>query len=113
MKLINLKNQDVIAERVEIADNFFSRMVGLLGRKKLPEHNAMVLNPCSSIHTFFMRFSIDAVFLDGQGEVVHLITNMSPYRISPVIKNSKMVIELPGGTVKKRVFPGDILIIER
>jgi len=112
MKLINLRNGDIIADRVEIADGFLTRLAGLMGRRGMPENSALVLAPCSSMHTFFMRFSINAVFLDGQGEVVHMIPEMPPYRISPVVKNAKMVVELPGGTVKNRVFPGDILKVE-
>lgn len=113
MKLINLRNGYMIAERVKIADSFPSRLIGLIGRRTLPEHHALALSPCSSIHTFFMRFSIDVLFLDDQGEVVHLIQEMYPYRLSPVVKSAKMVIELSGGTVKNRVSPGDILKIER
>lgn len=111
MELINLRNGDMIANRVEIADSFLPRLVGLLGRKKFPENNAMVLKPCRSIHTFFLKFCIDVVFLNCQGEVVHLITNMPSYRLSPVIKKAKKVVELPAGTVKNRVNLGDTLII--
>jgi len=113
MKLINQRNGDIIADRVEIADSFFTRLVGLMGRRGMQGNNALVLNPCSSIHTFFMRFSIDAVFIDGQGEVIHLIPEMPTYEISPVVKKAKMVIELPGGTASSRVYIGDILRIER
>ncbi|KJR99566.1 MAG: hypothetical protein VR68_08590 [Peptococcaceae bacterium BRH_c4a] len=113
MKLINQRNGDIIADRIEIANGFLTRLAGLMGRTGMPENSALVLNPCSSIHTFFMRFCIDAVFLDGQGEVVHMIAEMPTYGISPMVKKAKMVIELPGGTAKNRVYPGDILKIER
>lgn len=111
MKLINQRNGDIIAGRLELADGFLTRLTGLMGRTGMPENSALVLTPCSSIHTFFMRFCIDGVFLDGRGEVLQLITEMPPNRVSPVVKGAKMVLELPGGTVKNRVFTGDLLKI--
>lgn len=111
MELINLRKKYVIASQVEIADNFFSRLVGLLGRDKFPEKHAIVLKPCRSIHTYFLRFPIDVVFLNGQGEVIHLISNMQTHSFSPVIKKAQKVVELPAGTVKNRINLGDTLII--
>jgi len=111
MKLINQRNGDIIAGRIELADGFLTRLTGLMGRTGMPENNALMLKPCRSIHTFFMVFYIDGVFLDGRGEVLHLITEMPPNRVSPVVKGAKMVVELPGGTVKNRVYTGDILKI--
>lgn len=112
LKLINQRNGDIIVDHIEMADSFFTRLVGLIGRRVLPKNHALVLNPCNSIHTFFMRFCIDGVFLGARGEVVHLIHEMPPNRVSPVVERAKMVVELPGGTVKNRVNPGDILKIE-
>ncbi|MCL5058868.1 MAG: DUF192 domain-containing protein [Actinobacteria bacterium] len=75
----------------------------------MADGSALVLRPCRSVHTFFMRFNIDSVFLDRRGMVVYLIKDMPPFRISPVVRKASLVVELPGGTVRNRVRPGDIL----
>ncbi|MCL5935006.1 MAG: DUF192 domain-containing protein [Firmicutes bacterium] len=111
MWLINCRTGDVIAEQVEMAGSFRGRVAGLIGKKTVPSGFALVLIPCRSIHTFFMRFDIDVIFLDRQGIVVHFIPNMPPYRIGPLVRGAYMVVELPGGAAGSRVFPGDQLNI--
>lgn len=97
MQLVNKANESILANNVEIAGDFIKRLKGLMGRPGLNEGEAMLLYPCSSIHTFFMNFPIDAIFIDRNAVVLKTIENMKPYKISPVIKNSYMVIELPAG----------------
>ncbi len=109
MKLINCTTGDVLAEQVKVAEDFLSRLIGLMGRKTMDDGSALVLRPCRCIHTFFMRFYIDLVFLDRRGMVVHLIRDMPPFRISPLVRMASLVVELPGGTVRNRLWPGDIL----
>lgn len=111
MQLVNLRTGEIIAGRVKKADSFCSRLVGLMGKKSMPEGSALVLKPCKSVHTFFMRFSIDVAFLDQGGRVLHVITEMPPFRVSPYVKEAWTVVELPGGTVKGRVRPGDVLVV--
>jgi len=60
------------------ATSILARMKGLLGRKSLPEREAMLLDPCGSIHTFGMRFAIDVVFLDADWQVIGTRTNLRP-----------------------------------
>lgn len=110
MKLINSRTNDVIADRAVVAGSFLKRLKGMLGQQAMAGGTALVLKPCRSIHTFFMRFSVDAVFLDRRGVVIHLITDMPPSRVSPVVNGSVMVVEFPGGTVKNRLLSGDTLI---
>jgi len=64
--LYNTHNGRVLAQEVERAGSFWQRMKGLLGRRGLPAGQALFLEPCNSIHTFFMGFPIDAVFLDKE-----------------------------------------------
>ena len=109
MKLINRTTGDVLADQVRVAEDFLSRLIGLMGRKTMADGSALVLRPCRSVHTFFMRFNIDLVFLDRRGMVVHLIRDMPAFRISPVVRRASLVVELPGGTVRNRLRPGDIL----
>lgn len=97
--LKNMNNQAFLANKALIADNFKSRLFGLIGKASLQPDEGLILTPCSSIHSFFMRFKLDVLFLDRTQRVVSLIKGMPPNRIGPVIKNSKWVAELPEGTI--------------
>ncbi len=100
MKIINLKNNIVLADKARVADTFWTRLVGLLNRKSLEKGEALILKPCSSIHTFFMRFSIDALFLDKNSKVIGIIHAIKPFRISPVYFGAYLAIELAAGTLQ-------------
>lgn len=67
---------------LEVADTFLSRFFGLMGRKSLPADRAMLITKCSSIHTFFMRFRMTAVFLSGDMRVTKIVPDMAPWRMA-------------------------------
>lgn len=77
----------------------FERMRGLLFRKKLACNEGLWIEPCNSIHTFFMNYPIDAVFMDRTGTVINICENLPAWRISGNIK-AVAVIELLAGTAK-------------
>ncbi|HLD40830.1 MAG TPA: DUF192 domain-containing protein, partial [Candidatus Omnitrophota bacterium] len=81
-RVINLTKNTVVAQNAGIADNLFSRMRGLLGRKSLNLQEGLILRPCNSIHTFFMRFPIDVVFLDRYDLIIKVYHSLSPWRLS-------------------------------
>jgi uncharacterized membrane protein (UPF0127 family) len=89
----------VLAERAEKADNMLARAIGLMGRSGLPEGGGLIIDPCKSITMFFMRFPIDVVFVDRDGKVVHLIHGIKPWRNSRIVGRSRLVVELPAGTL--------------
>ena len=91
-------NLEIIAE-VFIADTFIKRFSGFMLRKK-PHYEAILIKPCSSIHTFFMRFSIDVLFIDEKMEVVKKIEGLKPGKIIMPQKKCKMVIEGKEGMFK-------------
>ncbi|OPX89560.1 MAG: hypothetical protein A4E53_01483 [Pelotomaculum sp. PtaB.Bin104] len=97
---------------VEVANTFFARTKGLMGRKSLKAGTAMVIYPCFSIHTCFMRFSIDVVFLDKDGFVLRIIKNMKPYRVSPFVKGSYYVVEMLGGELPEEIKVGQKIELE-
>jgi uncharacterized membrane protein (UPF0127 family) len=97
--IVNLTRNAVIASRVEIAQNSWQRMKGLLGRSDLPPDNALIITGCQSIHMFFMKFSIDVIFCDRQNKVVGICTNIKPFCLSPVFFKASYAIELPPGTI--------------
>jgi uncharacterized membrane protein (UPF0127 family) len=77
--LVGEKGQPV-CERCEIADGFFSRGRGLLGRKRLPRGHGLLIKPTWSVHTWCMRFPIDVVFLDRQLRILKVKADMRPWR---------------------------------
>ncbi len=105
----------LIASKISRADDYDSRTRGLLGRDSMEPGEGLLLSlplwvvPCPSIHTFFMRFSIDLVFLDGQGNVVRVVERMPPWRLSPWVWRARRCLELPAGTLGGRLRPGDRL----
>jgi uncharacterized membrane protein (UPF0127 family) len=66
MQLINITNGAVLADVVQLADNFMTRLKGLLGRTGLKSDEALIIQPCKSVHTCFMRFPIDVIFLNNE-----------------------------------------------
>jgi hypothetical protein len=99
--VINLTKETWLATKVRKADNFLTRLVGLLKRTNLGPEEALWLMPSRGIHTIGMKFPIDIVFLNKSHHVVGLMAGLAPYRISPVHFNGYSVLELPNGTIKK------------
>ena len=108
MPVINATRQTWLATKVRKADNFLTRLVGLLKRTNLGPEEALWLMPSKGIHTIGMKFPIDVVFLNRGNRVVGLVQGMAPCRLSSVHFTSYSVLELPAGTIKKsRTEVGD------
>lgn len=86
-----------LGERVRVADGFFSRFWGLMGQPPLAEGEGLWLEPCDSIHMFFMGFAIDAAYLDAEGQVLKLLHGIRPWRVGPILRKARVVLELPAG----------------
>jgi uncharacterized protein len=99
MRIRNLTKNTILAEDAEIAASFSQRTRGLLGRDSLPLGKGMHILRCNSVHTFFMRFSIDVVFLSAHGKVLKTFVALKPFRITLPLFRASSVIELPAGTV--------------
>ena len=97
--VINKTRNAVIAQKGNIADTFLSRMIGLLNRKSLLQSEALVITRCQSIHMFFMRFAIDAIFVDKKNCVVGLVKGIKPFRLSQVFFRASYVVEATEGTI--------------
>jgi uncharacterized membrane protein (UPF0127 family) len=112
MKIINKTNNSVVAEEVIVASNFFKRMKGLLGKKELRPNQALVLKPCNSIHTFFMHFPIDVLFVDKNNRIIKAISCLKPFKLTPIYLNAAFAIELPFGTIQSfSIQIGDTLLL--
>ncbi len=99
LKAINTSRSQVLAERVKLADNFFTRLQGLLCTPALPPGQGLLLLPCNSIHSIGMTYAIDAIFLDEQNSVVGLIKNFKPGRLSTIYPRAHSCLELPAGSI--------------
>jgi uncharacterized membrane protein (UPF0127 family) len=86
-------------------------MRGLLGRRELPRGEGVLLRPATSVHTWFMRFPIDVVFLDRELQVQKIVTGLGPWRIA-FGRGTRAVLELAAGECERRgLRPGDRLIL--
>ena len=98
-----------IAARALLADTPKTRAKGLLGRESMGADEGLWIAPCPMIHTFFMRFPIDVVFLTRELRVARVIEDLKPWRVSPWVFSAHSVLELAGGTLKGSVEKGDQL----
>lgn len=113
MKITNITKKNIIAQEARIADTFMSRLVGLLNRDLIASQEALVITQCNSIHMFFMKFAIDAVFVDRNDVVVGLVKNIKPFQLSRIFFKSSYVIELAPGIIEsKNISVGDHLSID-
>ncbi|QBG48010.1 DUF192 domain-containing protein [Verrucomicrobia bacterium S94] len=100
-----------VVENVLIAESLRDRMRGLLGRTGLDPELGMLLRPCKSIHMWFMRFPIDAAFLDQNLQVLKMARNLRPWQLAFAPRATTCVLETAAG-VLDRVQQGDTLILE-
>lgn len=101
----------MVADEVRLADGIWSRFWGLMGRKALLEGRALLLRPSSSIHTAFMRFPIDVVFLDRSLRVVKVVPGLKPFRAT-IALGAHSALELnAGAAVEAGVQKGDQLAL--
>jgi uncharacterized membrane protein (UPF0127 family) len=112
MKELRLERQDgsPVCERCLLAETPLTRLKGLLGRRELPRGEGLLLRPASSIHMLFMRFPIDAVWLDGDLNVLKVSPEVAPWKVA-ACKGAKGVVELPAGEAAARgLQAGDRLV---
>ena len=110
--MIAIRREDgsIVCERCVLADTALTRMKGLLGRRDLPNGEGILLQPASSVHMAFMRFAIDAVFLDRDLRVTKIADDLRPWRAAGS-RGAKAVLELPAGEAGRRgVRVGDRLV---
>lgn len=100
-----------LASRVVKAEDYDSRCRGLLGRSGMARQEGLWIVPCPMIHTFFMKFSIDVLFLDREQKVVRVLEGLKPWRLSPWVWRAHSVLELAGGALQGSVAVGDRLEI--
>jgi uncharacterized membrane protein (UPF0127 family) len=98
IKIQNLTRQAEIASCAEVADTAAARNKGLLGRSGLPAGGGLWIVPCGSVHTFFMKFAIDLVYINRRKKVKKIRSSVGPWRISACL-SAYSILELPVGTI--------------
>ena len=98
LRVVNATRGTVLAERADLADSVLARARGLLGRATLAPGEGLVLRPCNAVHTLGMAFPIDVVHLDADSRVLRVVADLRPWRLGPLVRGSRVVVELPAGT---------------
>jgi uncharacterized protein len=110
MNLIDVTRATTVGTRITIADTSFTRLIGLVGRRRLDAGCGLLIRPSLGIHTFGMLFSIDVVALDKNLEVLKLWHWLAPFRMTSINVKTDSMLELPAGQIRNcQIKVGDQL----
>ena len=110
-RIENMRNGRVVADDLSVAFDSASRNKGLLQRESLPEGSALIIAPCTAVHTFFMKFPIDIAFLSRDGRVLKVRAAVPAWRMTGALR-AFCVIELAAGSLaRSETMVGDRLVI--
>jgi uncharacterized membrane protein (UPF0127 family) len=109
--LRNARHQQVVARHIESAFDRTTRNRGLLGRASLSRDSALILAPCSSVHTFFMKFAIDIAFVDRNGLIVRARQSVRPWRVQASFRAFAVVEIAAGELARSDTRSGDRLFL--
>lgn len=101
-----------IASKASLADSFMERALGLMFSKDLGNRDALIIEPTNSIHTFFMNYPIDVIFINSDYKVVKVFRKLKPWRMTRMYFTASKAIELMGGTLEEDISPGEYLEIK-
>lgn len=110
--VINSRTQEILVQNLWIADTFFSRFIGLMGSDPMIAKQGLLISPCKQIHTHFMAYTVDVIFLDHRYQVVQIVNEMKPWGITKYFKSATHVLELCESQ-GKNIHIGDTLIINK
>ena len=99
IQIENVTRAQTLVTEGRVADNMWTRLRGLIGSKPLVTGQALLIMPCKSIHTHFMGFPIDVLYVDRAQQVVAIDEAMVPWRFGRIHRRARFVVELPAGTV--------------
>jgi uncharacterized membrane protein (UPF0127 family) len=109
LHILNVTRGTVLATHIDVADSGPKRNKGLLGRKSLEPGEGLWIVPCESVHTFFMQFAIDLVYLDRNHRIKKVRGSVPPWRLSACL-SAHSILELPAGTIQStQTQAGDTL----
>ena len=109
----NQTRKTVLAQAADVADSSAKRRTGLLKHERLEPGEGLWIVPCESVHTFFMKFPIDLVYLDKKRRVVKVRDSVPAWRLSACLR-AHSILEVPAGTAKSTgTVTGDVLVIDK
>lgn len=105
IQVYNVTRGQALGTAVEVASNPWRRFLGLMGKRSLPDGGGLLIRPCNSIHMFFMRMPLDVLHCGASGPdgdpVLRILKRIKPWRVGPIVRGSKYVLELPAGTIER------------
>ncbi|MBA2403929.1 MAG: DUF192 domain-containing protein [Bdellovibrionales bacterium] len=101
-----------LSKDILIAESLIDRLIGLMFREKLVGAEGLLIDPCRSIHTCFMRYSLDIVFLSSENKIIKIIRGIRPWRITWIYFRANKTLELPAGKLPSDLKEGDILEVK-
>jgi uncharacterized membrane protein (UPF0127 family) len=111
MRVRHKKSGNILAKKMRLATSIRERTLGLMFMEKMNGFDGLMLDPCRSIHNFFVRFPIDVIFLDRKNQVVKVIKDFKPWRVTGIYFSAQKTLELPSGTISFDIERGDLLEI--
>jgi uncharacterized membrane protein (UPF0127 family) len=101
----------VLSTDILMAESLISRLIGLMFKQRLEGADGLLIDPCRSIHTFFMRYSLDIVFISKDNKIIKIIRDMKPWRVTWIYFRASKTLELPAGNLPVDLKEGDSLEI--
>jgi len=105
IRAFNVTRGELLGGQITMATNPWQRFWGLMGKHSLPDGGGLLIRPCNSIHMFFMRIPLDVLYCGASGPegdpVLRVLAGIRPWRIGPIVRGSKYVLELPVGTIAR------------
>ena len=106
--MVNVEKSKVsICKSAVMATGMVDRMIGLMFQKSMEKYDGLLINPCNQIHTFFMRFSIDLIFLNKKNEIVKIVKDKKPWGMSLMYFRASKVLEIKAGSLNPNISLGD------
>jgi uncharacterized membrane protein (UPF0127 family) len=99
MRIRNRTRNTLLGTRVAQADSWWSRLRGFIGRDEPRQGEGLLLVNCNAIHTWWMRFDLDVLFLDNRGRVLKMHRSLRPWRMTRRVRGAHYVLEVPSGTI--------------
>lgn len=99
--LVIFRGTEELLSNIRLATTFLTRLRGLMFYQRMPQIDGLLFSPCNSIHTFWMRFAIDVIFMDRDGKVVVVYEQLPPNRVTKTVKNAYYVLETEAGFAEK------------
>lgn len=110
MRIANRTRNTLLGSRIEAATSWWKRLKGFIGRPEPKMGEGILLLHCNAIHTWWMTFDLDVIFLDDKGRVLELVRALRPWKRTRRVPGARYVLEVPVGTIDvSGTQPGDLL----